>query len=79
VAEINIFKEISQETTQEIERLNNKSEDIEKIVGIIKGIANKTKMLALNAAIEAARAGEKGRGFSVVADECSRKWTGPKK
>lgn len=69
VAEINIFKEISQKTTQEIENLNRKSKDIEKIVGIIKGIANQTNMLALNAAIEAARAGEKGRGFSVVAEE----------
>jgi len=42
---------------------------MERIVGLIRGIAGRVNMLALNATIEAARAGEAGKGFAVVAAE----------
>lgn len=55
--------------TESMERLQNKTQEVKDIAGIIFGISNQTNLLALNASIESARAGEAGRGFAVVAEE----------
>lgn len=64
-----LVEEISKQTVDEINTLNNQMREINNIVKLIADIANQTNLLALNAAIEAARAGEHGRGFAVVAGE----------
>ena len=50
------------------ERINN----IPKILDVITHISRQTDLLALNATIEASKAGEHGRGFAIVAEEVRR-------
>ena len=57
------------EFVQMMNSINESSQKIVAITGVIDSIAFQTNILALNAAVEAARAGEQGRGFAVVAGE----------
>ena len=61
--------EVVTEVVSTMAAIQQSSNRISDIIGVIDGIAFQTNILALNAAVEAARAGEQGRGFAVVATE----------
>lgn len=69
INDIQAISHSSADAMQAVSEVDNKAQEVGKIVDLITQIADQTNLLALNAAIEAARAGEQGRGFAVVADE----------
>lgn len=64
-----LIADTNNEVTESMERLQNKTREVEEIAGMILNISSQTNLLALNASIESARAGEAGRGFAVVAEQ----------
>jgi len=66
------FAERATEVGERIQTLALVGEEVERILKLIEGIANKSDVLALNAALEGAKAGEAGKGFMLIADNMRR-------
>lgn len=61
--------EVVEEAVAAMGDIEQSSQKMTQIIGVIDEIAFQTNLLALNAGVEAARAGEQGKGFAVVAQE----------
>ena len=69
---INAARTQIQETSKQLKRLGESSQQINEIVSLIQDVTEQTNVLSLNASIQAAMAGDAGRGFAVVAEEVQR-------
>ncbi|WP_051556452.1 methyl-accepting chemotaxis protein [Alkalihalobacterium bogoriense] len=69
IATICTFEYDFERLTETVNQVQSYSQQISKVILLIQGVAEQTKLLALNATIEAARAGDAGKGFAVVANE----------
>jgi methyl-accepting chemotaxis protein len=72
VGSIDKIRDAVEETDRTVNRLTESCQQIQQILTLISGIAERTNLLAYNASIEASRAGENGQGFRVVAEEVRR-------
>ncbi len=69
IEEMNRIENESRKTTEVMQRLVLQTQEVTKIVDVIRDLVSDTELLAFNAAIIAAKAGAEGKGFSVVAGE----------
>jgi len=69
LSDMNRLREQMGVIAHSVTRLNELSQTIQEMIGLINDVAEQSNLLSINAAIEAAKAGDYGKGFAVVAKE----------
>ncbi|MBT9310949.1 GAF domain-containing protein [Leptothoe kymatousa] len=69
VDSISLLQTKVEETAQQVKRLGEASQNISRVVNLIRDLAGQTNVLALNASIEANSSGDQSQGFGIVAEE----------
>ncbi len=64
--------EINLKTMSKIKELNDKIDDVKKLIANINSIAEKNKMIAFNAELKASSSNQMGRNFHIIANELRR-------
>jgi sn-glycerol 3-phosphate transport system substrate-binding protein len=72
ITELSELEKQTQTAVENVDRLDEFTEEIRDITEFIADVADQTNILALNANIEAARAETGSEGFAVVADEVKK-------
>jgi twitching motility protein PilJ len=68
----NRLRQQVQESIGRIQKLTERSHEIEKVAKLVQDLAHRTNMVAMNASVQATAVGEAGRGFIVVAEEIEK-------
>ncbi|MDF5714247.1 MAG: methyl-accepting chemotaxis protein [Rhizonema sp. NSF051] len=69
VTNILSLRETISQTTKQIQRFGESSQQISRVVALVNEIAIQTNLLAINASVEASRAGEEAQGFAMIAEQ----------
>ncbi len=69
ISGMDAIQEAVEKSARSVNNLHGRSEDIGRMLTVIREVSEQTELLSLNASILAAQAGENGKGFSVVASE----------
>lgn len=69
VDSISLLQTKVEDTAQQVKRLGEASQNISRVVNLIRDLAGQTNVLALNASIEANSSGDQSQGFGVVSEE----------
>ncbi|MDF5720100.1 MAG: methyl-accepting chemotaxis protein [Rhizonema sp. PD37] len=69
VSNISSLREVILQTTKQIHRFGESSQQISRVLALVNEIAIQTNLLAINASVEASRAGEEAQGFAMIAEQ----------
>lgn len=69
---VSVLRKQLHDAIRRIQRLSERSQEINKIAKTVDDLAQRTNLIALNASLQAVENQEKGQGFMVLAEEVER-------